>query len=433
LAVLPLQAAAAQAARPAPTATIDAAAHATPPADAASTAQPGSCDQVRSNLRALRALAAGGKTQVACIEPAKPGPARPTAPSVRTGEVSSASIQPLPQWCIDHAFTGWWQDRTNACEIGQGTVTVIDVNTGAVTGQMGFFEKSLSYTNATITRWAQQLQIAPFSAWGTALGSTVQGAASCSSGACILVSSSFPPQAATTTSTASGESFFDTTATAPGAIDSALTKFTYFFTNPAWVAPSNSLDVKPPVVRCDNALPGNNTLPGCVFPDYTPTMVYAQNPADPRSFPELAHHISDAQASGLPGAYPNGQLLYRLTDSTLIERNRSTACKSSYPRPEGKTCDEYPFASTWQGAYTGGGSPRTFNWCQIPKVPQGITGPDGYSVCMIDALQNSNGGLALLSFYNSNRVLSSNTFRVWIPFNVAVPGPAPAPVRIPPL
>ncbi len=431
LAVLPIQAAAAQA----PTATIDAQAHATPrrppPADPGSTTQPASCDQVRSHLRTL---AANGPTQVACIEPVKPGPATPTLSGVRAGEVSPASIQALPQWCIDHAFNGWWLTRTQACEIRQWVLTVIDRNTGAVTGEMGFFEKSLSYTNATLTDWAQQLEIAPFGTpWGTAVGSTVQGYATCAYGDCVLLSSSFPPQLPTTTSEASGEGFFRTTATAPGDVGSAFTRFTWFWTNPLWVGPSTLGDATPPAVGCDNALPGNNTVPGCVFPNYIPTMVYSQNPADPRSFPELAHHLSDALGSGLPGAYPNGSPLFRLTDATLIEKNRDTACKKSYFRPPGKTCDEYPFASTREGAYTGGGSPRTFDWCQIPKVPQGITGPDGYSVCMIDATQNTNGGLALLSFYRDNRVLSWDAFHVWTPFNYQDPNlnPQPAPIPVP--
>ncbi|WP_443072931.1 NucA/NucB deoxyribonuclease domain-containing protein [Streptomyces sp. NBC_01451] len=33
-------------------------------------------------------------------------------------------------------------------------------------------------------------------------------------------------------------------------------------------------------------------------------------------------------------------------------------CPSSLPRPEGKQCDEYPFASTWEGAKTSGSYSR---------------------------------------------------------------------------
>lgn len=86
--------------------------------------------------------------------------------------------------------------------------------------------------------------------------------------------------------------------------------------------------------------------------------------------PELAGHIRDAQATGLPGAtaeYP----LHRLIDSVLVDKNRNTSCPSSIPRPPGKQCDEYRFASTLEGACTGCGD---------------------YSTQMIDAIQNRDGG-----------------------------------------
>ncbi|MFF8974419.1 NucA/NucB deoxyribonuclease domain-containing protein [Streptomyces sp. NPDC014995] len=56
------------------------------------------------------------------------------------------------------------------------------------------------------------------------------------------------------------------------------------------------------------------------------------------------------------------------------------------------SCDEYPFASTWQGANTGG----------------------SYSQRMIDAKQNSGGGRALSLFYLYNRIIEKDRFLVWI-------------------
>jgi len=165
--------------------------------------------------------------------------------------------------------------------------------------------------------------------------------------------------------------------------------------------------IRPPKVRCDNATPGRGI--GCVFPDYTPTIVYTDSPQ--YCCPEVARHIRQAQQSGLPGAYPSGTPLTRLTDSSLIDSNGRTACKDSYVRPPGKSCDEYPFRSTWQGARTGGGNPRTFSWCSIPQVPAG-SGPAGYSVCMVTATQNSTAGTALSTFYGSNRVIDNEPFRV---------------------
>lgn len=209
---------------------------------------------------------------------------------------------------------------------------------------------------------------------------------------------------------ANGESFHTTTATAPAAVGFATTPFNYFFTNPAWTGPTNTTGVTPPRVRCDNALPGVASV-GCVFPDYVPAVIYALG----GPYPELASHISRGLASGLPGGYPVGLPLTRLVDPTLQNLNRDVACPPIYPRPAGKSCDEYPFASSDQGAFTGGGLPRTFDGCQITLLLPGSTGPSGYSVCMIDATQNSGGGSALGLFYKDNRVISSDAFRVWTP------------------
>ena len=122
-----------------------------------------------------------------------------------------------------------------------------------------------------------------------------------------------------------------------------------------------------------------------------------------------------AKASGLRGAYPNGIPLTRLTTPYLNTLNGDTACPASYPRPSAMSCDEYPFRSTWEGAFTGlpraGG--RTFPYCQIPQLGAG-TGIGGYSSCMIPADQNSAAGGSLGAVYRRERVIDSDPFRVWI-------------------
>ncbi|MFE5187610.1 hypothetical protein [Streptomyces sp. NPDC056628] len=109
----------------------------------------------------------------------------------------------------------------------------------------------------------------------------------------------------------------------------------------AGATPSNEIYLPTPPVRCDNALPGTSK-PGCVMP-YLPEMVYAKA----GEYPELAQHIEDAQnTQNLPGKHGTTRCLTRLTDKTKIKENRDTSCPSSLPRPTGKQCDEYPFAST---------------------------------------------------------------------------------------
>lgn len=171
----------------------------------------------------------------------------------------------------------------------------------------------------------------------------------------------------------------------------------------------------PPLeVRCDDEI--STQRPGCVFSQYTPSMVYSMS----GPYPELARHIGMAVEYGMPN--PRRNALTRLVDPLLQRRNGDRACKASYPRPEGKSCDEFPFRSTYEGAYTsdpdGAKGLKALelpvNICHIrvedPADPWG--GNIGYTVCMINEEQNTRGGRALQTFYYQNRVIDGDPFYV---------------------
>jgi hypothetical protein len=210
------------------------------------------------------------------------------------------------------------------------------------------------------------------------------------------------------------ESYFNSTATARGAVGRSTTEVSYRFTNPKWTSNPSTVYVIPPLaIRCDNAVPGPNPIPGCVVPDWAPIMTYSSS----GPYEELAWHILAAQESGLPGSHPDYGLsnpapLNRLVDEILQARNRSTACPDSWTRPPGLSCDEYPMASTRQGAHTAGGPGRTFEGCQVPLSAG--TGPSGFSSCMIDDTENSQGGTALGTFLTNQRILDNDAYYVWI-------------------
>jgi hypothetical protein len=161
------------------------------------------------------------------------------------------------------------------------------------------------------------------------------------------------------------------------------------FTNPQWVAPSEPTKHSTVDVRCDNALPGAPRQVGCVNLQAVPVISYSQT----GPWPDVAKHIKDAQATGLPGKYGTTHYLTRLTDRSKIKENRDKACPTSLQRPPGKSCDEYPFASTWQGAKHSGGD---------------------FSRRMVNARQNTDAGQALKGFYTYSRVLEGDRFLVWI-------------------
>lgn len=89
------------------------------------------------------------------------------------------------------------------------------------------------------------------------------------------------------------------------------------------------------------------SLPTVTFPSFT--------------LPAIAAHINRAQNSGFPS------VLTRLTDRAQIRRNRREACRGFISIPPLITCDEYPFASSYQG---GAGS----STAAAPQTEQSIQG-----------------------------------------------------------
>lgn len=83
-------------------------------------------------------------------------------------------------------------------------------------------------------------------------------------------------------------------------------------------------------------------------------------------------------------------------------------------RPPGKQCDEYPFASSQEGASpaTPRGPARTF-----PDICNGMPGATGsgvvgFSRCFIDATQNKKAGDRTRKLYREQRILVGDPFQV---------------------
>ncbi|MGW2520821.1 NucA/NucB deoxyribonuclease domain-containing protein [Streptomyces sp. NPDC001617] len=310
--------------------------------------------------------------------------------SSAAGRQAAITAWPVPSWCTDHgANATWYVTRFKACGVFPADLTVTDPRSGEVVGRMHYLVVAYAYSAYDINRWAYQVEVEQVSASGAAVGSSADGSGTCA-GKCKVNDSKFPSQPLSSSKNAVGQFFFDSTirATPKGDKGEGQGAASWSFTNPSWDGPSTASTLPTPPVRCDNALPGTSRI-GCVMP-YIPEMVYAKS----GPYPELAKHIAYAQnTKHLPGKHGTKKYLTRLTDKTKIKKNRNKACPSSRHRPTGKECDEYPFASTWQGASTGGGH---FSWR------------------MINATQNQNGGKALANFYLYNRIIEKDKFLVWI-------------------
>jgi hypothetical protein len=142
--------------------------------------------------------------------------------------------------------------------------------------------------------------------------------------------------------------------------------------------------------RCDTLI---STTDGCVNENYTPIVTYSaiQNPL----VGPVAQHIYDAQktlstAWGVPAAFAsNGAVLNRDTSQADITANNRAACAHVVTGP-GQNCDEFPLASTFQGA----AFQRVFSAVPVPA-----------------SANFSQGGITG-TFYSSNRVIDDDGFYV---------------------
>ncbi|MEU4418263.1 NucA/NucB deoxyribonuclease domain-containing protein [Nocardia salmonicida] len=180
--------------------------------------------------------------------------------------------------------------------------------------------------------------------------------------------------------------------------------------NSAAITESTSARIRADMFRCDTTMKNSqqNFQQGCVVAAATPQFRLGSDTS------EQTGHVQAAVGSGLPGV---GTPLHRQADPVTRDINRQTACPAQGAvrdgrRLDGRSCDEYPFASTTEGAATSGGGGRTFNpQCHVPDLGP-ASGSTGYSVCMIDAAQNSHAGSLLGAFYGTNRVINQDPFKV---------------------
>jgi len=169
-----------------------------------------------------------------------------------------------------------------------------------------------------------------------------------------------------------------------------------------------------PEIRCDEGLARRGTK-GCVYIK-APAIFSGISMSDP-DVDESAIHIREAQAAGLPGKFVgrgDGSILAG-SDASPLKRTRSqkeiwdhrNEARKRYveqyaeepvcelttdpDEPPGPcNCDEYPFASTEEGA--------------APNRP--------FSVKRIDAKDNQRAGARLGNFFTSQRVIEGDTFYV---------------------
>ncbi|MDA8352135.1 MAG: hypothetical protein M0Z65_02930 [Firmicutes bacterium] len=191
--------------------------------------------------------------------------------------------------------------------------------------------------------------------------------------------------------------------------------YTHQVMNPPQNLPTRTLDSPKQKVRWDSAdymmviHPNQRFYNAGIFSDVRPVIHFSKSA--PHVMREQAQHIEDAlkrpeTTYPYPGPgkiIPGGTYeapLSRLRDKSAIKRNRGKSqrtCKRLHrdgvlPKPANSECDEFPFASTWQGASTGG----------VGK----------YSVRYISKDSNQAGGAWIAAWYAYDRILGRDLFNV---------------------
>lgn len=151
--------------------------------------------------------------------------------------------------------------------------------------------------------------------------------------------------------------------------------------------------------RCDSHSYIYSGGGGCVFDEFL--AVFNQlSLSDPKRR-YSAENVLNGQKflSGHPVAYYSdlrGIPLHRLVDGTLIDKNRAVSCAGFTKRPghSDDSCDEYPFASTYEGAY--------------------FVGRSNVQVAAVPVADNSAAGGLLGNWVSQERVLDSDAYWVSI-------------------
>ena len=186
-------------------------------------------------------------------------------------------------------------------------------------------------------------------------------------------------------------------------------------------------------VRCDSMayVPHG---PGCVIDPYFANLPRedlrtTQALPTPVVANDLNAHILNSQNSGRRGNPGILSKLTRIVSESDKGKNYAASCGNRYKTRKYKPaptldwqCDEYPYASSYEGAASNPTGGKTFNFCKFEYQQDGVRNPYlpliyppnpnppffdyfGWTACLIPTNQNGAGGLIHKAVMNDNRVL----------------------------
>jgi Deoxyribonuclease NucA/NucB len=319
---------------------------------------PTSCAAVRAERAAL---AAEGRTRAMCL----------TQHVVRNSSKSKSGQSPAASiFCPINRF--------EICTNSAGVISVINLSNGQLVGQMNYALQQDIVMNPNTLTFAENYNMTFTSGSGNILGMMVSLAVTCGQFCSATTNFTNPGPAVVGGSFGGAISYSDF----PVLVDS--TKSTYTLTASGPGAPGVGV-TQSQTYRCDTEI---GITGGCVNPGYWPILTTMVN------LPTIVQNIRNVQSTG-PHHYGrmNGGFPLTRSDSSQTANNNA-ACPPAGAQPPNTSCDEYPFATTAQGAATS-------------------QKPDWGSVWAPNSEQSSQGGF-ISSFYQSNRVLNGDAFWVQV-------------------
>ena len=207
---------------------------------------------------------------------------------------------------------------------------------------------------------------------------------------------------------------------APDAVDGSIgVDWIYSIDCGSCVSAGSSTITSPLGVRCDFQS-GVNGYPGCVIPTFIPTLAM-RGYAGQNTSTAFVYYMQSNNVDHW-GRYPNGRLLDRLNNKSQADINRRAMCSGFVSVGLNDSCDEFPFAATYESGNLQGLSPSQCS--QIyPASYNGATGWNyvaypGYSNtqhCGIGHVQlndNTTAGGWYGNLIQSARLLDNDPF--WI-------------------
>lgn len=357
---------------------------------------------------AMMQQARARQERVVCISEQPPPGASKARSRPGPPKIPAKQKPPRGKTAVSCPIGEWDLGRHEVCADWPGYVNITREycsNLGCIPVLVGWVEistKMRAKTQPHQASWVFQIEIRALSADGEGMdGLYVSGLGGCQ-GACTPLHATFPSQHLRVGHMVSGDAVVLSTIAGAGqkGVGHATMQVDFRGVKPS--IPGSKTYRAEPDQRCDSIV---STQVGCVFPEAGIVLDLYSN-----LYPDIAYHVNAAQNSGLVG---RDIPLHRLMNKDKEAENRHTACRIRPPLDY--SCDEYPFASTYEGAATWGGGEgagRTFDNCQRPDLPTGVTGAVGWSGCMVPKSDNDYQGGDLSEFYWRNHVIDMDDFYV---------------------